>query len=325
MLWNWDAVLACPRCRGGLTRAADWRCRCGDVGRLADDRLFVVEEADDAMLAILAWPDEFVRSLPGWAEALAAGAEYDRGGPRRHGLTDATGALTPLGLNVQYHLDEHRWQRGRKGLDGVLDLAAVGPTVRALDVGCGAAQTLRRLEPDRPAELFGIDRDGVAVALGARLARAEGIDVGLARGAATRLPFRDASFDLVLTRVALNYMHQPTAVAEMARVLRPGGYLFCRVERVWHDLRGLRHAPGVKAFVCRLRDLGWGAVHAVTGWQPVPGPGLRGARAFASAGRLRRALAPLGCRVTRAVESPNGPELAGRRTQLIVVARKEGA
>ena len=42
-----------------------------------------------------------------------------------------------------------------------------------------------------------------------------------ARGEA--LPFRDASFDLIICRVALPYMHLFRTVSEMSRVLRLGG------------------------------------------------------------------------------------------------------
>src|SRR5207245_7299416 len=41
------------------------------------------------------------------------------------------------------------------------------------------------------------------------------------------LPFREASFDFVFSRVALPYMHIPKAASEMGRVLKPGGGLWC--------------------------------------------------------------------------------------------------
>ena len=327
---EWFGALACPRCRGELALAEVVSCgHCGRVGQLVGERLldFGVNRGETAEV-ITAWPEELVRQLPAWADGFASGnVSSDAIGFelfRRHGLVGADGSLTPLGQTVRYHLDEYRWQKDRKGLDGVLELSAIGPTVRALDVGCGAGQTLRRLDPDRPVELFGVDTDTAALALGLRLAEVEGVGLTLAGASATALPFREGTFDLVLTRVALNYMHQFSALGEMARVLRPGGFLFCRVERIWHDLSLVRAAGGPKALVCRLRDLGWGTIHALTGRQPIPGSSVRGGRVFASAGRLRRILSRLGCRVIHAAESPNGPLLVGRRTQLIVVARKEG-
>lgn len=324
----WCAVMACSRCRDELVVTDEVRCgRCGRIGRLVGERFidFGANHGDEAA-AIIAWPEDFVRALPAWAAALAVGNAADHATSfetlHGHGLVGADGSLTPLGQTVLYHLDEYRWQKGGKALDGVLELSAIGPTVRALDVGCGAGQTLRRLEPDRPVELFGIDSNAAALALGSRLASVEGIELALAGASAAALPFRESSFDLALTRVALNYMHQRSSLGEMIRVLRPGGFLFCRVEGIWHDLSLLVAARGPKTFVCRLRDLGWGTLHALTGWQPAPGSTLRGGRAFASAGRLRRILSRLGCGILYAAESPGGPMLFGRRTQFIVVAQK---
>jgi ubiquinone/menaquinone biosynthesis C-methylase UbiE len=46
----------------------------------------------------------------------------------------------------------------------------------------------------------------------------------LAAGDANRLPFAEASFDLIYARMVLQYLSNPSAaVAEMVRVCRPGG------------------------------------------------------------------------------------------------------
>jgi SAM-dependent methyltransferase len=315
LLWK------CPRCRGDMTKTATGlRCaKCGVDAKRRSERFvdFLGNEGDAATIA--AWPDDLVRGLDAWAAGENA---LSRESLVAHGILKADGTTTPLGARVRYHLDEYRWQKGRKGLDGILDPSTLGQKIRILDVGCGAGQTLRRLELDRPAELYGFDIDPTALALGARLTHGEGIDLTVVAGAATALPFADDSFDLVLTRVALNYMNQRAALAEMTRVTRPGGKIFCRVECVWHDIGMLRSARGLKEIVCRLRDFGWATIHAVSGWQPTPGSTLKGGRAFASKGRVGRILKRHGCRVEHAAASPNGPVVFGRRTQIIVVASK---
>lgn len=311
----------CPTCRGDLAPTpAGLRCTtCGLEAKQRAERFFdfLGNEGDAATIA--AWPDDFVRNLDPWA---AGENSLSRESLITHGLLQPDGSTTQLGERVRYHLDEYRWQKGRKGLDGILDPSALGPNLRVLDVGCGAGQTLRRLEPDRPAELYGIDIDPTALALGARLTHDEAINLTVVAGAATALPFANDSFDLVLTRVALNYMNQRAALAEMTRVTRPGGKIFCRVECVWHDIGMLRSARGIKEIVCRLRDFGWATIHAASGWQPTPGSTLKGGRAFASKGRLGRILKRHGCRIEHAAPSPNGPVVFGRRTQIIVVACK---
>lgn len=319
------ALLLCPGC-GCLSIDGRARCaNCDEVGQFLDERFVTFDTPTTTATAVLSWPDEFVRRLPGWADDLQAGkpipAEMQQA-LQRHQLATESHALTPLGENVRYHLDEFRWQQGRGGLDGMLELASLGAAPRILDIGCGAGQTLRQMQLDRPVALVGVDRDQTALALGLRLSQTEGKDITLVAADATGLPFSDNTFDLVLTRVALNYMHQRTALQEMTRVLRPGGMLFCKVENVRHDLAYLRSASSLKEVVCRIRDLAWGSWHAATGLQLTPGSTLRGGRAFGSPFRLRRILRKLGCQVVQASDSPNGPTFAGGRTQTILLARK---
>jgi len=104
----------------------------------------------------------------------------------------------------------------------VASLARLAPRARGrlLDVGCG----------DKPYEhLF---RPYVSEYIGVEHELTFGATAALARGKADvlydgeRLPFPDASFDTVLSVQVLEHTPQPAAlVAEMARVLRPGGTL----------------------------------------------------------------------------------------------------
>lgn len=100
-----------------------------------------------------------------------------------------------------------------------------GSATSVLDIGCGAGQTLIALPPGK--RCIGVDIDEEAIRLGASWPAAANIRFAAARG--ERLPFRDGSFDFVYSRVALPYMHVLTALAEMRRVLRPGG-------RIWLTL-----------------------------------------------------------------------------------------
>jgi SAM-dependent methyltransferase len=325
----WLDVMRCPRCHGALTEDRRILCStCGEVGQrvsraVVDFLRTPCETAED----VNGWADEFVLGLPALFEQHVTtdkrGAGFDSSALRIHGLAGSDGELTPLGNLLKYQLyDAYCWNAEGKGLDGVLELSAIGSNVRILDVGCGACQTLRLLEPDRPVTLFGIDIDLPPLVVGGRLALNEGVDLALARASATAMPYRDGSFDLLICRVALNYMHQQTALAEMARVLRPGGFLFCRVENIWFDLWMLKRSRSAKALLAGLRDLDWGVLYAATGWQPIPGGRYRGSRAFVSAHRMRLNLAKLECDTLRAEPSYGSPTIAGRHTQLTVVAKK---
>ncbi len=318
----------CPDCKSEFARSGSVAtCTvCGRTVNILAPNLFKFLPGEDTIeQTILSWPPEFVQRLKTWDGSHASGeilTEDFQEHLAQHGLIRSDGSLTSLGQNVRYHVSEFKEQTGRKGLDGMLELGAVGSRVRVLDVGCGAAQTLRLLEPDRPVDLVGVDINLSSLALGCRFAGLEGLPVTLAMASSYALPFRECSFDLVLTRVALNYMHQRRALTEMVRVLRPGGYLFCGVEGIWHDLSYIVRGRSLRALVCRCRDFGYGLVHSLVGWQPMPGSTLRGGRTFATAGRLGRILNSLECRVCRVAESPHGPKFVGRRTQLIVIAQR---
>src|SRR5262245_7954626 len=91
-----------------------------------------------------------------------------------------------------------------------------------LDVGCGAGQILIACDLEPGIFACGVDLDEEALALGRRMS--ENILFVCAQG--ERLPFNDHSFDIVISRVALPHMHIPSALHEIARVLRPGGYVW---------------------------------------------------------------------------------------------------
>jgi len=109
---------------------------------------------------------------------------------------------------------------------------------RVLDVGCGTGELLRQIGVRHPgAKLAGIDPVPamLAVARG-KLPAAVDLQVGWADG----LPWQASRFDVVVSCNVFHYMTNPSpALAEMSRVLRPGGrivitdwcddYLACRL------------------------------------------------------------------------------------------------
>jgi ubiquinone/menaquinone biosynthesis C-methylase UbiE len=98
--------------------------------------------------------------------------------------------------------------------------------VRVLDVACGTGHLLRMLGRALPgAQLYGADLSPHYVAL-ARLRLPRELDVSLLVENAEKLPFVDGHFDVV-TSVFLFHELPPDVrvrvLAEMARVVRPGG------------------------------------------------------------------------------------------------------
>lgn len=103
-------------------------------------------------------------------------------------------------------------------------LEPLDPDMVVLDVACGAAHAAEQAAP-HVRQVVGIDLTASLLELGADRLRQAGItNVLLQEGNAAELPFVDDSFDLVMCRGSLHHFIDPgAAVAEMARVCRPGG------------------------------------------------------------------------------------------------------
>ncbi len=107
------------------------------------------------------------------------------------------------------------------GLDGgwrrrLLQEMQLGPDDTVLDLACGTGDFVRLLA-QRGLEPVGLDlSSGMLAHVPARFGRVQ--------GAGEALPFRDACFDAVVTGFAVrNFASLEAVVAEVARVLRPGG------------------------------------------------------------------------------------------------------
>ena len=95
-----------------------------------------------------------------------------------------------------------------------------------LDVGCGTGDMLRRFAGEDAERLVGFDESEGMLAKAKELS--EGLDnITYLPGSAESLPFDDASFDIVTSCVAFHHFPDSKGtVAEMYRVLKPGGRLF---------------------------------------------------------------------------------------------------
>ena len=93
--------------------------------------------------------------------------------------------------------------------------------MRVLDLGCGPGRSLESWGITASDRITGLDIDASCLAA----AKARLSERNYVQAAGERLPFKNESFDHVISAVALPYMNIQTALAEIHRVTVPGGAL----------------------------------------------------------------------------------------------------
>ncbi len=151
--------------------------------------------------------------------------------------------LPPRGRDALWHL--RRMERCVLGSAGPARGDVARPR-RVLDVACGTGTQLARLRREGW-ECWGVDASDFMLRLGQYMWPEVRTSMPLVRGLAESLPFKEASFELVLCQGALDHFTDPPAfLREAARVLAPGGRLIvalanyeslaCRLGRATHRL-----------------------------------------------------------------------------------------
>ena len=108
----------------------------------------------------------------------------------------------------------------------MLDVCPVGEGDQVLDVGCGLGHEVRRLAERVGAQgrAVGIDANSAMITEARRRAAGLTLPIAFEVGDAQHVAFPDNAFDLCRTERVLRYLERPeAAVAEMARLARPGG------------------------------------------------------------------------------------------------------
>jgi ubiquinone/menaquinone biosynthesis C-methylase UbiE len=96
-----------------------------------------------------------------------------------------------------------------------------------LEIGVGSGLNLAFYDAHRVAKVTGIDPSAPLLARAAKRARQAAVDIELVAGRAEQLPFADRTFDSAVVTYTLCSVADPArALAELRRVLRPGGELF---------------------------------------------------------------------------------------------------
>jgi len=162
---------------------------------------------------------------------------------------------TARSLEIMYRTPDVAGQRSR-----VLAALALRPGERVLDVGVGPGLLAHdmALTVGSTGRVAGIDASEAMTAMATRrCADLEGCDFRVAD--ATKLPFEDGSFDAVVSTQVYEYVADlDLALAEVARVLRPGGRVFVLDtdwdSAIWHTRDRARMRRVLSAWEEHLHD-----------------------------------------------------------------------
>ena len=109
----------------------------------------------------------------------------------------------------------------------LLDQAALGPTDRVLDIGCGTGTFVAQIKRLYPcADVVGLDPDPKALARARKKVARTGMPVRLEQGFSDELPYPGASFDRVFSSFMFHHLEaddRGKTLCEVRRVLKPGG------------------------------------------------------------------------------------------------------
>lgn len=143
-------------------------------------------------------------------------------GPAPRPAAAATGVRHPVFARV---FAREAAALDRRGAGAIRNRLLAGCAGRVIEVGAGSGLNLGRYPRD-VSEVVAVEPEPHLRSLAATAATSAGLPVVVVDAVASRLPFDDGSFDAAVSSLVLcSVPDQAAALAELRRVLRPGGRL----------------------------------------------------------------------------------------------------
>lgn len=114
------------------------------------------------------------------------------------------------------------------GLDITRELSQlchIGKAIKVLDVGSGKGESAFYLVRNFNCHIIGIDISDHMIKRAKRKAIDQGVIIQFKKGDAHDLPFKDNTFDAVISECTTSILDKERALGEMVRVARSGGYI----------------------------------------------------------------------------------------------------
>ncbi len=167
-------------------------------------------------------------------------------------------------FELQAFIGTTKHMGGLKATQELIELCHVTQESYVLDVGCGAGATPAYVARRVGCRVVAVDLRPEMVALAEERISREGVAdrVELKVADARDLPFEDALFDTVIAESVTSFVRdKATAIAEFARVTKPGGYVGLN-EETW-----LKAPPPQEIVEYAARTWGHASPETVEGWK----------------------------------------------------------
>ncbi|MCL6572003.1 MAG: class I SAM-dependent methyltransferase [Bacillus sp. (in: Bacteria)] len=140
-----------------------------------------------------------------------------------------------------------------------------------LDAGCGTGQTAAYIFQQYMANVVGLEINPIMLDKAKSRFQTLNLPIQLIQGSIEKIPFKDNTFDIILSESVLAFVDKPTTLKEFYRVLKKGGRLIANEMTINNRLSQKEETEIMNFYALDslLMELDWHRLLAVTGFQNI--------------------------------------------------------